>query len=37
MDKNQIKDNLYTLKKDEEKLNSPDYIFKLKLKNVNNL
>ena len=35
MDKNQIKDNLYTLKKDEEKLNSPDYIFKLKLKNVN--
>ena len=35
VDKNQIKDNLYTLKRDEEKLNSPEYIFKLKLKIVN--
>ena len=35
IDKNQIKDNLYTLKSDEEKINSPEYIFKLKLKIVN--
>ena len=30
----QINDNLYTLKKDEEKLNSPDYLFRLNLKKV---
>ena len=30
----QINDNLFTLKKDEEKLNSPDYIFRLNLKKV---
>ena len=30
----QLKDNLYTLKKDEEKLNSPEYVFKLNLKKV---
>ena len=35
IDQNQTKDNLYTLKRDEEKLNSPEYIFKLKLKIVN--
>ena len=35
IDKNHPMDNLYTLKNDEEKLNSPDYIFKLNLKVIN--
>ena len=30
-----MKDNLYKLKKDEEKLNDPEYIFKIDLKNIN--
>jgi hypothetical protein len=30
----QINDNLYKLKRDEERLNSPDYVFKLNLKKV---
>jgi hypothetical protein len=31
----QMKDNLYKLKKDEEKLNNPDYIFEINLKQIN--
>ena len=34
IDETQINDNLYKLKRDEEKLNSPDYVFKLNLKKV---
>ena len=31
----QMKDNLYKLKKDEEKLNDPEYIFNINLKKIN--
>ena len=35
LDEKQMKDNLYKLKKDEEKLNNPDYIFNINLKQIN--